>query len=268
MRHWQEATIHVNGVDIHYWRTGTGKPAVLCAHGLTDSGRCWSLLAKQFEGEYNLIMPDARGHGCSTAPTHGYRTQDRVADALALLDALEIKQVYAIGHSMGGDSTAMLAAQAPDRLIAAVLEDPSFRPNQNVFAPAHADQWEAGLRVEQAMTLEQLIEHGRLTNPSWDERVIEPWAEAKLQVNPRVYNWLREPITPWAEYVAKIQVPTLVITGEPARGAIITPEIASTLTSLSAHIAVQRVSGAGHCVRYAQPEAFADAVQAFLAEHQ
>jgi len=188
MLNWQEATIQANNIDVHYWRTGVGKPTILCAHGLTDSGRCWSLLAQQLEGDYDLIMPDARGHGRSSAPAQGYRTEDRAADALALLDALEIRQVYVLGHSMGGDSTAMLVAQAPERVRAAVLEDPSFRPDYADLSPQIADDWKAGLRAEQAMTHDQLVAYGRRTTPSWDDRVFDAWAEAKLQVDPRVFN--------------------------------------------------------------------------------
>jgi len=62
-------------------------------------------------------------------------------------------------------------------------------------------------------------------------------------------------------------MPTLVVTGEPALGAIVTPEIADVLTSLSSQIEVNRIAGAGHCVRYQQPQAFVDAVRVFLAAH-
>lgn len=267
MATWRESTTQANGIDIHYWRTGGNKPVIVCAHGLTDSGRCWSLLAQQLEHEYDLVMPDARGHGRSSAPEHGYQTSDRAADALALLDALQIEQVYALGHSMGGDSTAMLIAQAPERVRAAILEDPSFRPDFAELPSSVADDWERGAEIERAMTHDQLVAHGRAGNPLWDERVLDAWAEAKLQMNLHVFDWLREPRTPWQAYVRQVAVPTLVLTGEPQLGAIITPEIADTLVALSPSITIQPIAGAGHCVRYAQPEAFAEAVRAFLAAH-
>ncbi len=68
MAHWFEGTVHANGIAIHYRRTGDGKPPVILSHGLTDNGACWTRLAWALEGDYDVHMPDARGHGQSEAP--------------------------------------------------------------------------------------------------------------------------------------------------------------------------------------------------------
>lgn len=260
------STIHANGIDIHYWRAGERGAPVLCLHGLTDSGRCWETFAADLGDGYDLIMPDARGHGMSGRPAHGYRTEDRAADALALLDALGIAQAFVIGHSMGGDQAAMLAATAPERVRAAILEDPSFRAGEHDWPPTAADDWTAGLLAEQALGRDGLLERARHDMPHWDARCLDAWAESKLQCSPLVYNWLREPRTPWPDYVATIAVPTLVMTAEPERGAIIDSATAKMLLDLSPHIQVTRLADAGHCVRYEQPAAFVAAVRTFLAQ--
>jgi pimeloyl-ACP methyl ester carboxylesterase len=54
-----------NGIHIHYLRTGGCKPPLVLLHGLTGSGACWIPLARALEGEYDVLMPDARGHGNS-----------------------------------------------------------------------------------------------------------------------------------------------------------------------------------------------------------
>lgn len=263
MVNWVSAIANVNGIDLHYWRTGTAsKPIVLCAHGLTDSGECWRLFAEECSDEYEFILPDSRGHGASSAPNHGYSTDDLAADLVALLDALEIEKVFGIGHSMGGTSVALLAAQHPERIHAAILEDPAFRPAG--YPADAADFMTAGLQREQSLSYSQLIEQAKRDTPSWDERVLHDWAVSKLQARLTVYNWLREPATPWREYVAQIRVPTLIITGEAERGAIIDAETGALLTALLPTLQIEQIQGAGHCVRYDQPAAFAQAVQAFL----
>jgi len=259
-----QSTIHANGIDIHYWRAGERGVPVLCLHGLTDSGRCWETFAADLGG-YDLIMPDARGHGLSGRPAHGYRTEDRAADALALLDALGIAQTLVIGHSMGGDQAAMLAATAPGRVRAAILEDPSFRVGENDWPATAADDWTVGLLAEQALGRDGLLERARRDMPHWDARCLDAWAESKLQCSPLAFNWLREPRTPWIDYVGNIAVPTLVITAEPERGAIINGATATALVGLSPLIQITRLTHAGHCVRYEQPVAFVDTVRAFLA---
>ena len=61
--------VMANGIRIHYWRTGGDKPVLLVAHGSSDDGLCWTNLAKELEADYDIIMPDARGHGLSDPPS-------------------------------------------------------------------------------------------------------------------------------------------------------------------------------------------------------
>ena len=48
MRHdWREDDLELEGVRLHYTRLGGGdKPAVVLAHGFSDSGRCWTPAAR------------------------------------------------------------------------------------------------------------------------------------------------------------------------------------------------------------------------------
>src|SRR5689334_15984093 len=106
---WKTAIAQVNGIDIHYLRTGGDKPPVVLLHGLMTSGACWAPVADALEQEYDLIMPDSRGHGNSTAPTQGYSYEILADDLLGLIEALRLTRPVLIGHSMGG-MTATLAA--------------------------------------------------------------------------------------------------------------------------------------------------------------
>jgi pimeloyl-ACP methyl ester carboxylesterase len=48
--------------------TGGDHPPLLLAHGYTDSGLYWTRVARALEADYNVIMPDARGHGQTPGP--------------------------------------------------------------------------------------------------------------------------------------------------------------------------------------------------------
>ncbi len=263
MKEWTDHTIHANGVDLHYWQIG-GTPQILLLHGITDSGKCWQRGANALSSEYDLIMLDARGHGLSSTPETGYNPQHNAADALALLDALGIDKLIVWGHSMGGATGAQLAAMAPERVKALILEDPAFVPSEG--NPERAEQWANGLRQQQALPLEQLVAWGRENLRTWSADTIAPWAEAKKQVRLNVFEHVREPSTPWQEFVSKITAQTLIITGEPERGAIISPELAGSLGEMVPALQVARIDGAGHCVRYEQFEAYMEAARAFLRE--
>lgn len=57
-----------------------------------------------------------RWFGLSDKPESGYNAESRVANILALLDALQIKRVILVGHSIAGDELTAFAAAHPDRV--------------------------------------------------------------------------------------------------------------------------------------------------------
>ncbi|MFB6175995.1 MAG: alpha/beta fold hydrolase, partial [Halobaculum sp.] len=95
------------------------------AHGFFDTGRCWAPLAAEFRDDYTVVTYDARGHGRSEAPGHGYGIDDRVADLVGVLDALDVDDPMLLGHSMGGSTVAATAARYPDQPRGIILEDPA-----------------------------------------------------------------------------------------------------------------------------------------------
>src|SRR5262249_28576816 len=63
---WPGGVCDSNGIRIHYLRTGVRKPPVVLLHGLIGSGACWTPLARALESDFDVVLPDARGHGEST----------------------------------------------------------------------------------------------------------------------------------------------------------------------------------------------------------
>ncbi|HND49949.1 MAG TPA: alpha/beta fold hydrolase, partial [Anaerolineales bacterium] len=72
--------VFVNGIKIHYYRTGGNKPPLVLAHGITDDGMCWSPVAEVLAKDFDVVMVDARGHGKSDAPEDGYTLQNLGAE--------------------------------------------------------------------------------------------------------------------------------------------------------------------------------------------
>ncbi len=64
MAEWLEGEVDATGITTHYYRSdGRNKPSILLLHGFTDNGLCWSRVAHELEGSYDVVMTDARGHG-------------------------------------------------------------------------------------------------------------------------------------------------------------------------------------------------------------
>ena len=83
-------------------------------------------VARALEADYDVIMPDSRGHGSSSAPEHGYSYDNLAADVLGFFDALNLSNAILVGHSMGGMTAAVAASLNPKRLCGVVLVDPPF----------------------------------------------------------------------------------------------------------------------------------------------
>ena len=83
-------------------------------------------------GDLRILAIDLRGHGATTLPTP---TEDRDGwkiyrdDILALLPFVAEAPVVMAGHSMGGASSLLTAAAAPDKVRSLVLFDPVLMPD-------------------------------------------------------------------------------------------------------------------------------------------
>jgi pimeloyl-ACP methyl ester carboxylesterase len=97
---------------------GPGRP-LLALHGHLYEGQTWTRLAQALAPQWRVIAPDQRGHGDSDRAA-SYTRDDYVADAIALLDHLEITQAVALGHSGGGITAFQIAARHPARVSAIV----------------------------------------------------------------------------------------------------------------------------------------------------
>ena len=113
--------IDVNGFQLHYDDRGDGEPLLLL-HGGTGIGADWQHVFTAGDSPgFRVIVPDLRGHGRSTNPA-GIFTFGQVArDMFALLDAIGIPRVKAIGMSAGAKTLLHMATQQPDRIDAMVL---------------------------------------------------------------------------------------------------------------------------------------------------
>jgi pimeloyl-ACP methyl ester carboxylesterase len=70
----------------------------------------------------------------------------------------------------------------------------------------------------------------------------------------------------WQEVAKAISCPTLLITADPDKGGIVTPEVAAKAQELNPRIEVVHIPDVGHHVRFEAYEAYIDALRTFLAK--
>ncbi|MDB5723248.1 MAG: alpha/beta hydrolase [Novosphingobium sp.] len=116
-----------DGLKLHFrdYAGASDRPPVLCLPGLTRNARDFENLAQHLAGKWRVICPDMRGRGDSaySKDSATYNPLQYVEDVTLLLDEAGISRFVAVGTSLGGLMTLLLAATAPGRVAAAVLND-------------------------------------------------------------------------------------------------------------------------------------------------
>jgi N-formylmaleamate deformylase len=275
MSTWSESSIKANDISLHYYRTGGDKPPIVLLHGFTDSAQCWTRVARVLEPDYDVIMVDTRGHGLSEGPTTGFSTQLRADDTASFIQALTLKRPFLLGHSMGAGTAAVVASQHPDLIRAIMLEDPAWlapdvasldHDGEEQLQEPSVHPWYKWVAPLKNQTREERLKIAHIENPTWAEEEQIPWADAKAQFNLDVFRY-NTPSIPWREIVQNILCPILLITSDPEKGAIVTPEVAQEASHLWKDGKVIHIAGAGHNIRRDQFMQYEDAVTTFLKEH-
>ena len=139
-------------VSIHFEEAGSGFPLLLIAggglnstiSGLTSGGPFNPI--EEFKGEYRCIASDLRNanSGQSSGPLEIGRPWDSFTDDhLGLMDHLGIEKFMVLGFCIGGPFIWNLLRRAPDRIVAAVLAQPSgSRPEmRDLFYETNMKGW-------------------------------------------------------------------------------------------------------------------------------
>ena len=112
------------GIATNYHDVGAGHP-LLMIHGSGPGVSAWAnwrLVMPALARQARVIAPDMAGFGFSERPDgYTYSMDNWVAQAVGLLDALDIERADLVGNSFGGALALALAIRHPDRVRRLVL---------------------------------------------------------------------------------------------------------------------------------------------------
>ena len=109
-------------VDLYYTEAGQGETIVFC-HGAGGNAASWFNQFGAFMSDYRCIAYDCRGFGRSVCTADEFDGSKFGADAIALLDHLDVGSAHFVCQSMGGWTGVQAALDFPDRVIKLVLSD-------------------------------------------------------------------------------------------------------------------------------------------------
>jgi pimeloyl-ACP methyl ester carboxylesterase len=90
-----------SGGRIHYSDAGKGTVIVLI-HGYLESSEVWNGFAEKLESEFRIISVDLPGHGLSDVYGEVHSMEFMATAVKNLIDSLDLKKVFLLGHSLGG----------------------------------------------------------------------------------------------------------------------------------------------------------------------
>jgi len=148
--------------EIYYETFGRGFPILLFApgglrsrlemwhHPAEGPRRTWCDWTDVLAGQYSVVAMDQRNAGQSRTTIeadHGWHTYAN--DHLALMDHLGHRQFHTLGGCIGGSFCLKLCEMAPDRVTAAVLQNPiGLHPEHPEYFPESHDGWIKEKRAE------------------------------------------------------------------------------------------------------------------------
>jgi pimeloyl-ACP methyl ester carboxylesterase len=254
-------------------------PAV-CLPGLTRNSKDFEALATRLAATRRVLCPDFRGRGrsqyCET--WSDYTPPNEMFDTFDLMAAAGIHQAVFIGTSRGGIVTMLMAAQRPNTIRAAVLNDigPELAPEGIARIAGYAGLMEAPPTwTEAAIRLRMMNEREfpSLTNEEWYAFARRSFAEENgapaIDYDPKIGVAMRKGLQAaggqapamWPQFGALSHVPVLVIRGE--NSDLLTAETVARMAARHPDLQSVTVKDRGHAPFLDEPEASA-AIDAFL----
>ena len=240
--------VHANGIRQHYLRFGPqGGPLLLVVPGITSPAVTWSFVAERFaEAGFDTVVIDVRGRGLSeSGPDLDYGLDSMAADLREFVQALDLRNVAVVGHSMGARIAARAAARGmPGLRCLALIDPPVSGPGRRAYPgqlPWYVDSIRAATRGMDADAMLHFCptwtEEQRALRAEWLHTCYEP---AIVQAHSGFHA------DDFQGDLPGMDVPTLLMVA--GKGDVIRPEDEAEIVTLLPSVRVSHVPGAGHMI--------------------
>jgi 3-oxoadipate enol-lactonase len=188
-------------------------PAIMLCNSLGTTLSMWDAQVKPFARQFRVVRYDRRGHGRSGVTKGPYNMAMLGQDALAIMDALDLKTVNWCGLSMGGMVGQWLGANAPDRIERLVLANTHYHyPAKDFWNDRIRTVGEKGLAPIVGPNMERwFTREFREREPGIVARMTEMFVATPVEGYVACCAAVRD--MDHRELLSRISAPTLIIAG-------------------------------------------------------
>lgn len=252
-------TVKVAGCSVNVMRGGKGPP-LLFLHG-AGGVPLWLPFMASLSEHYDVIVPDHPGFGRSETPDWLDQLSDLAYFYLDFIEALGLKDVHLVGHSLGGWLAAEIAVRNTQRLrtltlVCAAGIHVNGVPKGDIFV------WSQEERVRN-LFVDQRFADQRFAQPMTEEQgdiaIKNELATADLAWQPRFHDpQLRK-------WLHRIDVPTLLVWGDGDK--IFPKQYGEAYHQLIKGSRLEVFPACGHIPQIEKADAFVDLFRRFATEH-
>lgn len=248
-------------------------------HANGFNARTYRTLLQPLSSALRIWAPDLRGHGATrlpAAPQVHRSWKDHRDDLIALLQAIGGPPVALAGHSIGGTSGLLAAAERPDRVSRLLLLDPVIWPRPMVMAlnlPLANRLSRAFPIVSQTLKRRAVFDsreqalaayRGRGAFKGWSDMMLADYLADGLAETDRGLELTCAPAWEASNYAAQAHDPWRALARYPGAVRILKGETGSLCavrtSSRRSHVQVETVAGGGHLFPMTHAEITRDAL--------
>lgn len=263
-----ERRASVNDLDISYYEGGPrSAETVLLVHGFGADKSTWLWFARELTERYHVIAVDLPGFGASDRPHGSYDVGTQSERLAAFIDALSIRRLHLVGHSMGGHIAALYAARYPQQVVSLALMANAgiTAPQRSAFFQRMEEQGDNPLLVESPPQFDQLLDWLFVAPPQLPERLHQYLAQRAVDDGAhqrQIFDHLQQRYLPLEPELPRINAPTLLLWGDQDR--ILDVSSVEVMKPLLADVSVVIMKGCGHTPMFECPEETAGHYRQFI----
>lgn len=264
-----------DGVQLYFEEVGDGTP-ILFIHEFAGDWRAWEPQIAHFGRRHRCIVYSARGYPPSDIPEtiESYSQDIARADALAVLDHLEIDKAHIVGLSMGGFATLHFGLAYPDRALSLSVcgcgygAEPETSEEFKALSLGVADNFEK--RGARDYAEEYGSAPGRHTFMTKDPRGWRAFVDRLAEhsdigsaLTQRGVQASRPGLWDLEKQIGEIPVPTMIVTGDEDERCLVPGLFMKKQIARSRLFVMPNTS---HVLNLEEPALFNDVLETFIAD--